>query len=177
MTDQESTQPQMSDLSDSETVEEEKQEIEPVTAIKRRIDLPPKPKKTEKQLATLEVARQARKNKYAERVNLRRENAEIENRKKEAEFRKKIENEKVEKSEKPKTEKIEKDPAKKELKRINMEKMIERKIEMALAEERDRIYNEKEMKRLRKLEEQILQEKKSKPYANIKFKTHDGEYF
>lgn len=172
MTDRESTTQQLSDLSDTET-----EEIKEVTPITRRIDLPPKKKKSEAQMATLEVARAARQNKYTERKNLRAENAEVESRKKEAEIRKKIESEIVLKPKSPPPVKQRKDTATKELKKINMEKLIEQKIQDALEDERDRIYNEKEIKRLRKLEEQMLAEKKSKPYSNVKFKTHDGEYF
>jgi len=176
MTDQENSE-KLSDLSDSGTVENEQQQIKP---IKRRIEIdqPIKRERTEKQKETILKAQKIRQERYHERVKMREEDKRIMDQKKEQEIRAKIEKEqKIEKPQSsPKKTKV-KDETKQQIKKLNMEKLIAEKIQIALEDERERVYNEKEMRRLRKIEEEVLREKKANPHKNVKFRTFDGEYF
>lgn len=156
-----------------------------------RIDLnikkkPPRPQ-TEAQKANIQKALAARQKKIEERKSKKIADEVVEE--------KPIEDDPIElpppppttpekpKSEKPKSEKIDESVnpeykiMKKKLKQIELEELVQERINNALDDYKEYNQQQKEIKRLKKLEQRLEEEKAKDPYRNIKFKTVDGIIF
>lgn len=66
---------------------------------------------------------------------------------------------------------------KKKLKKIELEELVKERINNALDDYKEYNSQQKEIKRLKKLEQRLEEEKKKDPFRNIKFKTPDGIIF
>ncbi len=85
--------------------------------------------------------------------------------------------------EKPKSEKIDESVnpeykiMKKKIKKLELEELVQERINNALDDYKEYNQQQKEIKRLKKLEQRLEEEKAKDPYRNIKFKTVDGIIF
>lgn len=66
---------------------------------------------------------------------------------------------------------------KKKMKKIEMEETIQARIKESMNDYKEYMNQQKEIKRLKKLEAALEEERKKNPYANIKFRTPDGLIF
>lgn len=66
---------------------------------------------------------------------------------------------------------------KKKMKKIEMEETIQARIKDSMNDYKEYMNQQKEIKRLKKLETALEEEKKKNPYSNIKFRTPDGLIF
>jgi len=66
---------------------------------------------------------------------------------------------------------------KKRLKKIELEELVKERINNALDDYKEYNSQQKEIKRLKKLEQRLEEEKQKDPFRNIKFKTPDGIIF
>jgi hypothetical protein len=66
---------------------------------------------------------------------------------------------------------------KKKMKKIEMEETIQARIKDSMNDYKEYMNQQKEIKRLKKLESALEEERKKNPYANIKFRTPDGLIF
>lgn len=66
---------------------------------------------------------------------------------------------------------------KKRLKKIELEELVQERINNALDDYKEYNSQQKEIKRLKKLEQRLEEEKQKDPFRNIKFKTPDGIIF
>ncbi len=66
---------------------------------------------------------------------------------------------------------------KKRLKKIELEELVKERINNALDDYKEYNSQQKEIKRLKKLEQRLEEERQKDPYRNIKFKTPDGIIF
>ena len=66
---------------------------------------------------------------------------------------------------------------KKKIKKLELEELVQERINNALDDYKEYNQQQKEIKRLKKLEKRLEEEKAKDPYRNIKFKTVDGIIF
>lgn len=66
---------------------------------------------------------------------------------------------------------------KKRLKKIELEELVKERINNALDDYKEYNSQQKEIKRLKKLEQRLEEERQKDPFRNIKFKTPDGIIF
>lgn len=176
----------MSDISSTEQQHDPEPEI--LNLKQNRIDLnikkkPPRPQ-TEAQKANIQKALAARQKKIEERKSKKIADEKV---KPDVEEKPILENS-IESArpptlEKPKSEKIDDfvNPEfkimKKKIKKLELEELVQERINNALDDYKEYNQQQKEIKRLKKLEKKLEEERAKDPYKNIKFKTVDGIIF